>query len=49
MDRHVDKPYHLDYAFVSTRAMGGARLTIGAPSEWLRLSDHMPLLLDLEI
>lgn len=46
MYRHPDKPFHLDYAFVSAGLRHGATLEIGKPEEWLSLSDHMPLVLD---
>ncbi|MBX3071848.1 MAG: endonuclease/exonuclease/phosphatase family protein [Thermomicrobiales bacterium] len=45
--RHQNKPFHLDYAFVSKRLATRSTLTIGATEEWLSLSDHVPLILDL--
>jgi exodeoxyribonuclease-3 len=42
--RHEDKPYHIDYCFVSNsllRSMNGFK--IGRYEEWKMYSDHMPL------
>ncbi|GAB4180491.1 MAG: endonuclease/exonuclease/phosphatase family protein [Roseiflexaceae bacterium] len=42
--RKRERPYHIDYAFLSTRLLQGASCTIGDPAIWLALSDHMPLI-----
>jgi Endonuclease/Exonuclease/phosphatase family len=44
--RHVDKPYHIDYCFVSSDISIDAA-EIGLPRAWLSLSDHCPLVVDL--
>jgi endonuclease/exonuclease/phosphatase family metal-dependent hydrolase len=49
MYRHLAKPYHLDYAFVSHLLSRSCRLHVGEPGTWLPLSDHMPLLLTLSL
>jgi exonuclease III len=49
MYRHRDKPYHLDYAFVSNHALSGAIVQVGSPDVWLRMSDHMPIIVDLNL
>ncbi len=49
MYRHLSKPYHLDYAFVSQALSRSCELLVGEPGEWLHLSDHMPLLLTVPI
>jgi endonuclease/exonuclease/phosphatase family metal-dependent hydrolase len=49
MYRHLAKPYHLDYAFVSHQLTRLCGLHIGEPGEWLQMSDHMPLLLTLSL
>ena len=49
MYRHLANPYHLDYAFVSQALSSSCELLIGEPDEWLRRSDHMPLILTLAI
>lgn len=47
--RHRDKGYHLDYAFVSHGLLENAHLTIGDERIWLKLSDHLPLILDIHL
>lgn len=44
--RNETKPYHIDYIFAH-RALfqhGAATITVGTPADWLRASDHMPLI-----
>lgn len=47
MHRKIDKSYHIDYAFASKALLPSAKLDIGKPDEWLKLSDHMPIIFDL--
>lgn len=47
LQRNVNKPYHIDYAFVSRSLLAGATLDVGTRERWLALSDHMPLTLTL--
>ena len=47
MYRKLSRPFHIDYAFLSSALMPGASLTIGAPDDWLPYSDHLPLIIDL--
>lgn len=47
--RHLAKPYHLDYAFVSQALSTSCDLAIGEPGEWLHRSDHMPLILTISV
>lgn len=43
LHRDKKKPYHIDYAFLSTRlSQVLKRIDIGSPKAWLHLSDHMP-------
>jgi endonuclease/exonuclease/phosphatase family metal-dependent hydrolase len=49
MYRNLAKSYHLDYAFVSQAMSRSCELLVGEPGEWLRMSDHMPLLLTVSI
>jgi exodeoxyribonuclease III len=44
--RHEDRPYHIDYCFVSADIAVSAA-TIGPTGSWLRLSDHCPVVVDL--
>ncbi len=47
--RHLARPYHLDYAFVSQALSTSCDLVVGEPGEWLHRSDHMPLVLTVAI
>ncbi len=47
MYRRKDRPYHIDYAFVSQSLLTDAAFSIGDPCFWLEISDHMPLLVKL--
>ena len=43
--RHPDEPFHIDHAFVSEAAKLQA-VEVGDPAEWLRWSDHMPIVIE---
>lgn len=45
--RNPSAPFHIDYCFTPPSWIGS--VSIGAQDEWLSLSDHMPLILDLNI
>jgi len=48
--KNIDKPYHLDYCFVSEDIM--LKLTgmkIGTYDEWRKHSDHLPLIIDFNL
>ncbi|MGE4194206.1 MAG: endonuclease/exonuclease/phosphatase family protein [Pseudodesulfovibrio sp.] len=47
MYRKPEKPFHIDYAFMSGDLLDKSKLTIGPKSEWLEYSDHMPLIVDI--
>lgn len=47
MNRNLTKPYHIDYAFASSTLLTSANLNIGESDEWISLSDHMPLIFDI--
>lgn len=49
MYRKIEKPYHIDYAFLSNTLTLKSRFEIGQPAGWLELSDHMPLIINLEL
>jgi len=49
MYKHEDKPYHLDYCFVSTSLSDSMKCNIGKYENWIDLSDHMPLQIELHI
>lgn len=43
LQRNLSKPYHIDYVFVSSDLISTSSLEIGKSSDWLPLSDHVPL------
>jgi len=46
--RHRDKPYLIDHAFLSAEWLDRVRsFEVGAAPDWLDVSDHTPLVLDL--
>jgi endonuclease/exonuclease/phosphatase family metal-dependent hydrolase len=47
MQRKLEKAYHIDYAFLSEHLVKSTSCVIGEPSDWLHVSDHMPLVLDI--
>ncbi len=49
MHRNLAKPYHIDYAFASSALLTSAKLDIGSPDQWISLSDHMPIILDINL
>jgi exonuclease III len=49
LHRNLKKRYHIDYAFAhrSRIPKPWSKFQIGDPSDWLRHSDHMPVIIDL--
>lgn len=45
--RKIDKPYHIDYAFLSKNLIGSSKIEIGSVIDWLRFSDHMPIIINV--
>lgn len=43
LQRNLNKPYHIDYAFATADLVGNCELDVGKSMEWIHLSDHMPL------
>jgi exodeoxyribonuclease-3 len=43
LQRKEEKPYHIDYIFGPREILDNSQLTIGVRSEWIGVSDHMPL------
>jgi exonuclease III len=43
LQRNLNKPYHIDYAFASADILSSCELDVGKSIDWLHLSDHMPL------
>lgn len=49
MYRKTDKPYHIDYFFASESIIKeGFEISIGKAENWIDLSDHVPLTLELK-
>lgn len=49
--RNPDKPYHVDYAFASNDLFDESRnkVEVGKYRDWIKLSDHMPIVFTLDI
>ena len=45
MHRKLEKPYHIDYAFIPKRLISSSTVEVGHPEYWLKYSDHMPLII----
>jgi len=45
--RKTAKPYHIDYAFVSSDLLASSTISVGQPEQWLEFSDHMPVILEI--
>lgn len=48
LHRHLHKPYHIDYAFVSKNLSSSCFLEVGKQIDWLVVSDHMPLVINIK-
>ncbi len=49
MYRKTEKPYHIDYFFASNSIIkDGFEISIGKAENWIDLSDHVPLTVELE-
>jgi len=49
MQRKLERPYHIDYAFVSKPLMKNGSIEVGHPEQWLEVSDHMPIVFSLSL
>ena len=50
MQRNLKKPYHIDYIFVSNSVIQIIKsFEIGSSFDWLKISDHLPILLDFDL
>jgi len=47
LHKNKNKPYHIDYVFLSTENLSGT-VEIGQIQPWLELSDHMPLVINVK-
>ena len=48
MHRKLERPYHIDYCFVSEDLLDTSSLNMGNPKTWLEASDHVPLELNMD-
>ena len=44
--RNVKKTYHIDYVYVD-RKVTGLKVLVGDVADWLKLSDHAPVIVDI--
>ena len=44
--KNVTKSYHIDYVYVDRRA-AGLTVSVGEAADWLKLSDHAPIIVDI--
>ncbi len=49
MHRNTERPYHIDYTFMPNDLLNQSIVKIGSKTEWLSLSDHLPLIIDINI
>jgi exonuclease III len=47
LHRHIEKHYHIDYGFAGAQ-WAVKSVEVGAASDWLAESDHLPVVFDLE-
>ena len=46
LTKNLNKKYHIDYAFI--RGFKIKNIEVGDYSDWIKHSDHMPLIIDIE-
>ena len=49
LQKKREKPYHIDYAFVSKPMMDSGNLEVGDPDQWLEISYHMPIVFNVSL
>ncbi|MBL4883874.1 MAG: endonuclease/exonuclease/phosphatase family protein [Planctomycetaceae bacterium] len=47
LHRKEEKPYHIDYVFVSNDLLLASNLAVGMRESWINVSDHVPLTLTI--
>lgn len=48
MHKKEEKPYHIDYVFLNKCALDNLKeCSVGKHDEWIRYSDHVPLLIEI--
>ena len=49
LHRKLEKPYHIDYVFGSNEFINGLKkMEFGKVSDWLKVSDHLPIICEFE-
>ena len=48
LQRNLNKQYHIDYAFLPRHLIGACTVHVGKASDWIGVSDHMPVVVDIE-
>jgi exonuclease III len=47
--RKLEKPFHIDYAFISKDLISdNCSIEFGNPADWIELSDHIPMITEIE-
>ena len=47
--RHEHKPYHLDYCFASSDLITHLKkVEVGSYADWIKASDHMPIIIEFD-
>ena len=50
LHRNKNKPYHIDYCFASTDIIDRVQnVEIGTYENWIKLSDHLPLIVNFDL
>ncbi len=49
LQRNLSKPYHIDYVFAPVEWLAASSAWVGGAEKWLQWSDHMPLLVRVDI
>ena len=45
--KNLNKVYHIDYALLSSNLLPQSKVVIGRPDDWLTISDHVPLSVEI--
>lgn len=49
LHRKLEKQYHIDYVFSSKEFINGLKkMEFGKVSDWLKVSDHLPIICEFE-
>ena len=47
LQRNLQKPYHIDFVFLSERMVPNSSIKIGPRDSWLNVSDHVPVFAEI--